>query len=162
MRVPFRVVAISGSLAALVGLAMVSPALFPAAFANEPQSRLLKTAKDIFPSPFDPKKLRKYDVVFDASVSTEVQRTQIVRKIAFGQKSTVLIVTTPSGTYSSDALTSPYVRYPGIDVTPRQAGHDFSFSAFSSRFGTGTSSRISSGSFIYYNSSFTPSRHGRY
>ena len=161
MRVPFRTVAISGGLAALVAGALASPAVFPQAFADEPQHSLVKTASEIFPKPFDLKLLKKFDVTFDKSVSTEVIGTQIVRKIAFGQKSEVAIVTTPSGVYSSDALTSPYVRYPGIDVAPKYPHNFFSYSMSTSRYGTGIWTSFSRGSFTFYNYSFTPTTRSR-
>jgi len=161
MRVPFRTVAISGGLAALVAGAVASPAVFPRAFADEPQHSLVKTAGELFPKPFDLKKLKKFDVTFDNSVSTEVTRTRIVRKIAFGQKSEVAIVTTPSGVYSSDALTSPYVRYPGIDVTPKYPSSHFAYGLSTSPRGTGTWTSFSRGSFTFYNYSFTPAKRGR-
>ena len=161
MRVPFRTVAISGGLAALVAGALASPAVFPAAFANEPQHSLVKTASEIFPKPFDLKTLKKFDVTFDNSVSTEVTRTQIVHKIAFGRKTEVAIVTTPSGVYSTDALTSPYVRYPGIEVTAKYPRNHFSYSTSTSRYGTGTWTSFSRGSFTFYNYSFAPVKRGR-
>ena len=37
-----------------------------------------------------------------------------VRKVGYGRTSFVTIATTPSGVYSSDALASPHVRYPGV------------------------------------------------
>ena len=49
-------------------------------------------------------------------MSADVQRTASVTKIEHGRKSNVSIVTTLSGTYSSDAITSPHVLYPGIHV----------------------------------------------
>lgn len=157
MSVDIRTVATSGLLAAMVAGTFATPMLFPAVFADEPASIALKSANDLFPPPFDPKKLVKYDIVFDDSVSTEVQSTQLVKKIGFGQKTMVSIVTTPSGTYSSDALTSPNVRYPGIEVTPRH--HHRSrlwISSSSSRYGTSNSIGFSSGSFTYYTYSFKP------
>ena len=94
-------------------------------------------------------------------MSTDVQRTQIVKKIGFGQRTIVAIVTTPSGTYSSDAITSPYVRYPGIDVHGRHwcgcafGGH-VSVSMMTDQWGTWTSTWTQSGSFTYMNSTFKP------
>jgi hypothetical protein len=158
MSVDIRKVAICACLAIAVAGTVATPAVFPQVFANEPQHQLLRTVKDMFPPPFDPRKLRKYDVVFADSVSTEALSTRTVNKVSFGQKSTVTIVTTATGTYSSDALTSPYVRYPGIDVTPKHGGRHFAFSSFTSRYGTGTFSSISAGSFTFYNSSFTPTK----
>jgi len=154
MSVEIRTVAICAGLAIAVAGTLATPAVFPQAFANEPQHQLVRTAEEIFPPPFDPRKLRKYDVVFDDSVSTKVLRTQVVSKISFGHRSAVTIVTTASGTYSSDALTSPNVRYPGIDVTPKYDTTNFAFSSFTTPFGTGTSSTITAGSFTYYTYSF--------
>ncbi|MDO8360870.1 MAG: hypothetical protein Q7T08_12655 [Devosia sp.] len=159
MSVDIRTMATSGLLAAMVVGAFATPILFPAAFADEPASTALKTASDLFPPPFDPKKLVKYDIVFDDSISTEVQSTQLVKKIGYGKKTMVSIVTTPSGTYSSDALTSPNVRYPGIEVTPKPSDDDedrFWISSSSSRYGTSNSISFSSGSFTYYTYSFKP------
>ena len=158
MSVDIRTVAICAVLATAVAGTIATPAVFPQAFANEPQHQLVRTVKDMFPPPFDPRKLRKYDVVFDDSVSTDALSTRTVGKISFGHKSMVTIVTTATGTYSSDALTSPNVRYPGVDVTPKYSGRHFAFSSFTSPYGTGTRSSISSGSFTYYNFSFTPSK----
>ena len=59
----------------------------------------------------------RYTAHADGTVSTEVSGTQTVKKIGFGAVSTVTIVTTPTGVYSSDAIFSPNVRYPGITVT---------------------------------------------
>ncbi|MBI4922921.1 MAG: hypothetical protein HY834_14330 [Devosia nanyangense] len=158
MSVDIRTVATSGLLAAMVAGAFATPMLFPAAFADEPASIALRTASDLFPPPFDPKKLVKYDIVFDDTVSTEVQSTQLVKKIGYGQKTMVSIVTTPSGTYSSDALTSPNVRYPGIEVTPKARDDEdrFWISSFASPYGTGHSTAFSVGSFTYYTYSFKP------
>jgi hypothetical protein len=162
MSFDLRVAAISAGLAGLVAGALASPQIFPRAFADEPQSHLLDTAKDIFPPKFDPGRLAKYDITYDDSVSTKPLRTEYVSKIGFGHRTKVAIVTTSSGTYSSDGLASPNVRYPGIDVTPEDdADNDFAFSSFSSPYGSGTWSRISSGSFTYYTYSFTPKRRHR-
>ncbi len=55
------------------------------------------------------------------TVSREVLNVQSVRKIAYGRETSVQIVTTPSGVYSSDGVASPNVLYPGIEksVTAR-------------------------------------------
>jgi hypothetical protein len=57
-----------------------------------------------------------YSVAYDDSVSTEVLGTQTVRKIGYGKSEMVTITTTPTGTYSSDALFSKHIKYPGIEV----------------------------------------------
>jgi hypothetical protein len=169
MAVDMRVVAVSAGLAVLVAGALATPAIFPAAFASEPQSHLLDTGKDLFPAPkFDPKSLRKYDVDLNEDVvSTKVTHRDLMTKIGFGQRTVVSIVTTPTGTYSSDALVSPYVRYPGIDVTPKPAhffygGYgtpQFSSGVSTTPYGTYKWSSVTTGSFTYYSSNFTRARH---
>lgn len=77
-------------------------------------------ADELFPS-FDASKLVKFDdALFDVkladSVSTEATSVTHISKIEFGRASTVDVVTTPSGTYSTDAIFSPHIRYPGISV----------------------------------------------
>lgn len=57
-----------------------------------------------------------YTAYHDATISTEILSQTTVQKIGYGRKTNVSIVKTPTGTYSSDALRSPHVRYPGIEV----------------------------------------------
>lgn len=57
-----------------------------------------------------------YVAYHDESVSTEILSETNIRKIGYGRTTRVAIVKTPTGTYSSDALASPHVQYPGIDV----------------------------------------------
>lgn len=167
MTFPVRTVFLSGALAGLVAGAIAAPAFFPAAFAAEPQKHLLDTASEIFPKPFDPKSLRKFDITLDASVSTDVQHAATVQKIGFGKRTIVSIVTTPSGTYSSDAIASPNVRYPGIDVAltdDEECGcnsQHFWFGTATTPYGTRTWSHITSGSFTFITSTFTPAKRGR-
>ncbi len=166
MAVDMRVVATSAGLAILVAGALASPAVFPQAFADEPQSHLLDKAKDFFPPKFDPKTLRKFDIdLNEDQVSTEVTHRDLVTKIGFGERSVVAIVTTPTGTYSTDGLTSPYVRYPGVyvsanpDCTCHLWAHPTVRAGVSSTpYGTYKWQTVSKGSFVYYNSSFTPAR----
>lgn len=162
----FRTVALSAGLATLAAGALATPQFFPQAFADEPQSHLLDTARDLFPPAFDPGKLRKFDITLGDGVSTAVQSTQFVTKIGYGHKTEVAIVTTPSGTYSSDAITSPHVRYPGIEVAPRDDYDDDNrpgvrISNYSSTWGKSSSLSVHSGSFTYYSSTFTPARRHR-
>jgi hypothetical protein len=168
MAVDMRVVAVSVGLAVLVGGALATPAMFPAAFASEPQSHLLETAKDLFPAPkFDPKSLRKYDIDLNENVvSTEVTHRALVSKIGFGKRTIVSVVTTSTGTYSSDALVSPYVRYPGIDVTAKPA-HFFyggygtpqvNSGVSTTPYGTFKWSSVTTGSFTFYSSNFERAR----
>lgn len=108
---------------AVIGVLVAGGLIAPqamVAMADEPEKLLTSSVEALFgPDVIDPSVFRKYDIVLDETVSTDAQRTRTVTKIAHGRKSSVSIVTTPTGTYSSDALTSPYVLYPGIDVTPR-------------------------------------------
>jgi hypothetical protein len=158
MRVEFRTVAVSAAAALVVAGGLATPALFPQAFADEPQHQLVRTANDLFPPPFDPSKLKKFDIEIADTVSTEPLRTQYVKKIAGGRPTTVTIVTTATGTYSSDGIASPYVLYPGIDVTTKGSGPYVHTWFSNSRRGSSSSIVVSLGSFTYYNSTFTPAQ----
>ena len=149
-------IGIGGVVGLIVAGALAAPAFFPEAFASEPQSHLLDRGKDLFPAPFDMKRLKKFDITLDNSVSTEVQHSQIINKIGFGQKSMVSVITTPSGTYSSDALTSPNVKYPGITVKQPQSDYNWAFQHFVTPRGTGEWTSFTHGSFTYWTYSFTP------
>ena len=105
--------------------------------AEEPAKVATKSFNEIFPKPFDPKSLLKFDIATGPNVSLDVKKTSTISKISYGHRTYVSIVTTPSGTYSTDALTSPNVRYPGIDVTPKGHGA-FSYRSFVGPFGTGS------------------------
>jgi hypothetical protein len=75
----------------------------------------------LLPHTFDTTKLVKFDdkvyaMTLDNSVSTKPLGVTTVRKIGMGETSFVDITTTSTGTYSSEALFSPHVRYPGIIV----------------------------------------------
>jgi hypothetical protein len=59
----------------------------------------------------------KPDWEIESWVSTDVHSRQTVRKIGYGLTEFVDIVTTSTGTYSSDGLSSPHIRYPGIHGT---------------------------------------------
>ena len=151
-----KMVLVGAMVGTFVASALAAPAFFPAAFASEPQSHLLDKGEDLFPLPFDTKRLKKFDVTFDKSVSVEAERIDTVKKIGFGHKDTVTIVTTPTGVYSSDAMFSPNVKYPGIDVVPKHRDHSWAYSTWTSPYGTGTWMRFNSGSFIYYTYTFKP------
>ena len=91
------------------------PTLLPPALANEEPARtLLSSASEIFPPPFDFGGLAKYTYDVAPSVSTEALKESTIKKIGYGNTEFVHVLQTPSGTYSSDALQSPYVEYPGI------------------------------------------------
>src|SRR5688500_16736703 len=109
---PVRVFAYSAFFGSIVALSIVAPAQM-GAVAEEPVKAAAAAIDSLFPDSVDPKMFRKYKITFDESISTEVQRTQVVKKIGYGRTSEVTIVTTPSGTYSTDGLLSPHVQYPG-------------------------------------------------
>lgn len=58
----------------------------------------------------------KYEITVDDSISLDVLTSHKIRKIGYGKETMVNVVRTTSGTYSSDALTSPNILYPGIEV----------------------------------------------
>lgn len=113
-----RTIAICAVVGAAVAGSLALPEFLPSAIANEePAKTLLSAQKELFPKPVDLNGLVKYDLTFDDKVvSTEVQSTELVRKIGYGHSSLVRIAHTSSGTYSSDGLKSPHILYPGIEV----------------------------------------------
>ncbi|VAW23155.1 hypothetical protein MNBD_ALPHA12-1528 [hydrothermal vent metagenome] len=60
---------------------------------------------------------KSYNVDIAPSVSRKVISQYRVRKFSFGRLENVQIITTASGTYSSDALKSHHIVYPGINVS---------------------------------------------
>ncbi|RYE10597.1 MAG: hypothetical protein EOP22_04475 [Hyphomicrobiales bacterium] len=138
----------------MVAFSLIAPAQM-AAIAEEPVKVASAAIEDLLPlDKIDPRMFRKFDIELDDSVSMDVQRTQTVRKIGFGRLSTVTIVTTPTGTYSSDALLSPNVRYPGIEVTPKQGWQYWPESR-----GSGHWTSYSQGSIIFYFYADAPAAH---
>jgi hypothetical protein len=150
-----RAVIIGAGFAGLLAWSVLEPTSMKSALADEPVKVAAKTLSEIFPRPFDPKSLRKFDIAVGPNVSLEVKKASTISKISYGHRTYVSIVTTPSGTYSSDALTSPNVRYPGIDVTRKGHGA-FSYRSFVGPFGTGTWASLTEGSITYLTYSFTP------
>lgn len=63
----------------------------------------------------------RFSVSFDDGIDLTPMRTAIVNKIGYGATSEVQVVTTSTGTYSTDSLKSPHVLYPGVTVTQRSA-----------------------------------------
>jgi hypothetical protein len=106
----------SGSILGLLAAGMLAlPSLLPSALADEePAKTLLSSMDELWPPRFDTDNLVKYDFTIEPSVSTDVVKTRTVRKIGYGRTEFVEIYTTPTGTYSSDGLASPHIRYPGI------------------------------------------------
>jgi len=117
-----RIVAIGGTAGMLLAGSLAAPMFWQQAIANEP-AKVATVFSDILPrQPYDPSGLLKLDVEIGPGVSTDVQRSAIVSKISYGHRKYVSIIQTASGTYSSDALTSAHVKYPGIDVVPSFVG----------------------------------------
>lgn len=78
-------------------------------------------ADEAAPGAFDTSKLLKfpdYSVPAGDGVATAPIKTMRVKKIEFGRVSYVDILTTASGTYSSDGIASPQISYPGVDEMP--------------------------------------------
>lgn len=110
----------AGILAAAAAATVTTPNLVQHAFAAEPTAKSLLDSLSVG-RVFDPSKLVRfgddfYSVNVEPGVSGQVTEEHVIRKIGMGRTSFVHIVTTPTGTYSSDGLASPYIRYPGIEV----------------------------------------------
>lgn len=58
-----------------------------------------------------------YDVQYDDSVDTTPTSKSRIKKVEFGRVSYVDITTTATGTYSTDAMFSDNIQYPGIEVS---------------------------------------------
>lgn len=100
----------------------------PALAAEAPFETVLSSANDLSPPPFDAENLVRfgddaYRVTTDEGVSLEPESATLVTKIGFGRVQSVSVVTTSSGTYSSDGVVSRYIRYPGVHVE-RVAAND--------------------------------------
>lgn len=99
---------------------------------------------------------RSYRIEHRDWVSLEPVTTQFVRKIEYGRVSEVSVAQTSTGTYSSEGMVSPYVRYPGIEVTEVKSKRRYGW-AFGPGFvpirGQGTSiyrlDRAPSGNLVY-------------
>lgn len=66
---------------------------------------------------------REYELTTADWVSLDPISSTTVRKIGYGRVTEVSIATTATGTYSSDGMVSPHVRYPGITVRPVPLDH---------------------------------------
>lgn len=140
---PVTVLAWGGLFGAVVAWSLINPTQM-GAVAEEPVKMAAATIDDLFPpEKVDPSIFRHYNFSFDDSVSSDVQRTQVVRKIGHGRTSQVTIVTTPSGTYSSEGMVSPNVRYPGVETKRKSWMEELDFSA------DGYWATFSEGSFTY-------------
>ncbi|MET3896910.1 hypothetical protein ABIB57_000834 [Devosia sp. UYZn731] len=92
-----------------MGVAAIGPGAVMAAFADETRTGI------------DPNGLVKfegstYDVQYDDTVDTTPTSKSRIKKVEFGRVSYVDITTTATGTYSTDAMFSNNIQYPGIEV----------------------------------------------
>lgn len=107
-------------------LGMTLGAVCATAIAMTGHGMVIETFADEFLSDpvapgFDPATLvffedRAYQVDNEDWVSTKPLSTEIVKKVEAGRVSYVTIATTETGTYSTDAMFSDHVQYPGISV----------------------------------------------
>jgi hypothetical protein len=110
---------IGGTLGTLAAGLLALPMVLPLGLqAQEPWQTLNKPSGEIFSPGPSLHGLVHREVRFEPGVSQDVVREVVVRKIAYGQTSFVTVGTTPTGTYSSDAIGSAHIRYPGVHVTP--------------------------------------------
>jgi hypothetical protein len=93
-----------------------------------------------------------YRVEHEDWVATEPLATARVKKVEAGRVSYVTITTTDTGTYSSDAMMSPHVQYPGISVERVADSSEIRFWS-----GRGWSALLpaKAKSFLYYNAGAT-------
>jgi hypothetical protein len=144
-----RMIAIGGAIGALFVGTLTAPQFMRAVADDHVEAIEIAaaTVDDLFgPGTVDSKAFRKYDITIDDTVSTEIKSTRVIKKIAHGRTSMVEIVTTPTGTYSTDGLQSPHVRYPGIEVESKGDGAGF---LYGQRSGGGFWSMVTTGSFTY-------------
>jgi len=119
-----RIAAAMGAGGILAALLLAVPSILPQALASEQPARtLLSSMSELFPPPFDPGKLAKYNYELSPAISTDVVKQSVIKKIGYGNTETVYVVQTPSGTYSTDALQSPNVEYPGVLKTRERGDH---------------------------------------
>ena len=145
MNLPTRHALIAMTLGALAAsvIAMTGPGMTLPAVADE-------MIAAVAPG-FDPDNLvkfndREYRMEHEDWVSTEPLKKVRLKKIEGGRVSYVDITTTATGTYSTDAMFSRHVQYPGVSVEEVLPRNRFSF--WSSNGWQGFSSRIGE-SFVY-------------
>lgn len=116
MNLPDRHLLLGMTLGALcaTALAFTGPGMVIDTFADE-------FLNEVVAPGFDASKLvffedRPYEVTPEEWVSEEPTSSAVVKKIEAGKVSYVTIATTATGTYSTDALFSDHVQYPGISV----------------------------------------------
>jgi hypothetical protein len=140
MNLPDRHLLLGMTLGAVcaTAIAAIGPGMVIEAFADES------------PVGIDPASLVRYNVDYDDWVATDPLSTVRVKKVEAGRVSYVTITTTATGTYSTDAMFSRHVQYPGISVEQIEPSRNrFSYwtngewSSFST---------VNAGSFAYHRS----------
>lgn len=121
-------------------LAVTGPGIVIESFADE-------MVQSVFAPGFDTTKLvkfegRQYQIQSEDWVSQDPISSQVVKKIEAGRVTYVTIANTATGTYSSDAMFSKNVQYPGIaldEVPPSRNRFSFwsggQWHGFTSRLG---------------------------
>lgn len=138
--------------AVIVG-GLVGVLRLPPAIADE----LDTTLAEILPpagTSIDPDSLVKFDdrdyaVTYEDWVDTNALSRVTVRKIAFGRQSVVTVTSTDSATFSSEAMFSPNIRYPGVHVRAVPGGAQSPIAAYLSPNGWVTTALLDAGSFLY-------------
>lgn len=129
MDLPDRHMLLGMTLGALcaTALAFTGPGMVIETFADEFIDRVVAPG-------FDPANLvrfegQNYSVENEDWVASEPLSTAVVKKVEGGRVSYVTITTTETGTYSTDAMFSDHVQYPGIRVEerPRYPRNHFSY-----------------------------------
>lgn len=131
--------------AAVGALLLGLPHMLPALASDEPLHTLLSTGKQVFGPAVTPDDLVRWDFTVDPGVSTEPLKDTSIKKIAYGRTSTVHVVETSTGVYSSDALTDPHIQYPGIAKHQRSR---FAGLAFWTGHGWRLATPFTAGSFV--------------
>lgn len=136
-------------------LGMTLGAVCATAIAAIGPGMVVKALADEFaPSGIDTASLVKFEgsdyvVDYDDWVATDPLSTVRVKKVEAGKVSYVTITTTATGTYSTDAMFSNHVQYPGISVEkdPSDIYNRFSYWSGGEWFSFGT---IHGDSFFHY------------
>ena len=120
MQNKWKYTALGGLIGFAVSIVLVSPGIMASVSADEPLKILTENTQQLVDRFEGNAEFFKPNWTVEDTVSTEVLSTQSVRKIEAGRTSFVTVATTATGVYSSDGLTSPNVRYPGIHAEHRQ------------------------------------------
>lgn len=111
MSLPSRQVLLGMTIGALCAsaVAAMGPGVVIEAFGDEPTHAIDSANLVRFEG-------RDYDVRYEDWVATEPLSHTRIKKIEYGQVSYIDVTTTQTGTYSSDAMFSDHIQYPGVEV----------------------------------------------